>query len=359
MTRRLVQLLLASLLVLTVRGKVAAQQAATDLLAQGMRAYQSLDYDQAAAILRRGLTRTVGDTLSTAERLQALTYLGASELFRDRRDAALAAFRQIAATDPRYRPSVIIFPPQVTGVFGEARQQTKTVFFQVQQETEFRAKTEHFTARLVASSPHDVAVTITTGDGKLVRRLYDGPIADSLAVTWDGLTEERNPVQSGRYTLRVAPRAAGAGQLARQLSLEILRAKPDTQPWPAGAGLAEGTPLPLPSSSSSGPAVRSLAEGLAAAVAVVVLPSIVSHDAAGFKGRFAIAAAIGGAGIVSFFAQRSAPAVDAIAGANAAARAAARRRLEQVQQQNAQSAAEVRLIVRAGPATSVELGGGP
>src|SRR5439155_416483 len=240
MTRRLVQLLLASLLVLTVRGKVAAQQAATDLLAQGMRAYQSLDYDQAAAILRRGLTRTVGDTLSTAERLQALTYLGASELFRDRRDAALAAFRQIAATDPRYRPSEIIFPPQVTGVFGEARQQTKTVFFQVQQETEFRAKTEHFTARLVASSPHDVAVTITTGDGKLVRRLYDGPIADSLAVTWDGLTEERNPVQSGRYTLRVAPRAAGAGQLARQLSLEILRAKPDTQPWPAGAGLAEG-----------------------------------------------------------------------------------------------------------------------
>src|SRR5439155_1331599 len=139
MTRRLVQLLLASLLVLTVRGKVAAQQAATDLLAQGMRAYQSLDYDQAAAILRRGLTRTVGDTLSTAERLQALTYLGASELFRDRRDAALAAFRQIAATDPRYRPSENIFPPQVTGVFGEAPQQTKNALFQVQQETEFRA----------------------------------------------------------------------------------------------------------------------------------------------------------------------------------------------------------------------------
>src|SRR5207249_6708906 len=80
MTRRLVQLLIASLLVLTVRGKVAAQQAATDLLAQGMRAYQSLDYDQAAAILRRGLARTTGDTLSAVERLQALTYLGATEL---------------------------------------------------------------------------------------------------------------------------------------------------------------------------------------------------------------------------------------------------------------------------------------
>src|SRR2546426_11384541 len=131
MTRRLVQLLLASLLVLTGRGRAAAQQAATDLLAQGMRASQSLDYDQAAAILRRGLTRTLGDTLSTAERLQALTYLGATELFRDRRDAALAAFRQIAITDPKYRPSEIIFPPQVTGVFQEVRQQTKTVFLQI------------------------------------------------------------------------------------------------------------------------------------------------------------------------------------------------------------------------------------
>src|SRR3989442_9443057 len=127
MTRRLVQLLLASLLVLTVRGKVAAQQAATDLLAQGMRAYQSLDYDQAAAILRRGLTRTLGDTLSTAERLQALTYLGAPELFRDRRDPALAAFRQTAIPDPRSRPSEIIFPPQLTAVFGEGRHQPKTV----------------------------------------------------------------------------------------------------------------------------------------------------------------------------------------------------------------------------------------
>jgi hypothetical protein len=360
MTRRLREVLLASLLVLTARGRVAAQQPATDLLAQGMRAYQSLDYDQAAALLRRGLTRTEGDTLSTAERLQALTYLGATELFRDRRDAALAAFRQIAVTDPRYRPNEMIFPPQVTGVFGEVRKQTKTVFLQVPPETEFRAKTEHFTARLVASSPHEIAVTITTGDGKPVRRLYDGPIVDSLAVTWDGLTEERNPVQSGRYLLRVAPRTASAGQLVRQLSLEVLRARPDTQPWPAGGGVGVGDRTSLPLHSSSGPAIRSLAGGLVAAAAVVVLPSLVSHDAAGFKGRFAVAAAIGGAGIVSFFAQRSAPppAVDAIAGANTVARDAARRRLEQVQKQNAQSVSEVRLIVRAGPATLVELGGG-
>jgi hypothetical protein len=343
--------LAVTLLVLTARN-AAAQQVASDLLMQGIGAYQNLDYDQAAAMLRRSLARTTGDTLSIPDRLRALTYLGATELFRDRRDSALAAFRQIAVTDPKYRPSEIIFPPQVTGVFQEVRQQTKTVFLQVPPLSEFRAKAEHFTARLLASSPHDIAVAITLPDGRPVRQVFAGPITDSLAVTWDGLTEEGDPVKTGRYLLRVTSRATGGGHLVRQLALSIERAAPDTQPWPVRA---DGTAPPL--HAPSGPAVRSLAGGLAAAVAVVVLPSIVAQDAGGFKGRFAVAAAIGGAGLASFFAQRSAPALDVVAGANSAARDAARRRLELVQKQNAQARAEVRLIVRAtGPATVVELG---
>src|SRR5881398_1074595 len=102
--------------------------------------------------------------------------------------------------------------------------------------------------------------------------------------------------------------------------------------------------------------VASPAGGLAAAVAVVVLPSIVAHDADGIKGRFAVAAAIGGAGLASFFAQRSAPPLDVVAGANAAARDAAKRRLEDVRRQNAKALAEIRLRVRAGPATLLEQG---
>src|SRR5207245_2018981 len=85
MMRRVLQVLLVTLFVLTARS-VAAQQSASELLALGERAYQNLDYDQAAALLRRGLARATGDTFSTGERLQALTYLGATELFRDRRD---------------------------------------------------------------------------------------------------------------------------------------------------------------------------------------------------------------------------------------------------------------------------------
>ena len=69
--------------------------------------------------------------------------------------------------------------------------------------------------------------------------------------------------------------------------------------------------------------------------------------------------AIGGAGIASFFAQRSAPPVDVMAGANSAVRDAFRRRLELVQKHNAQARAEVRLIVRAAGQTTVVESGAP
>jgi len=346
MIRRLVTTLVVAALALVTRGPTVAAQSATDLLTTGMRSYQNLDYEAAAATLRKGLLRATSDTFSTPERLQALTYLGATELFRRRRDSAVAAFRQIAVTDPTYRPSAIIFPPQVTSLFQEVRQGTRTVFIRVPPETEFRARAERLTARLVASTPHDIAVAVTRDDGAVVNSLYSGPIDDSLAVTWDG-TERGDPVKSGHYLLRVTSRAAtGARQLVRQLPLEIERARPDTQAWPSPPDATSGV--------RSGPAVRSLAGGLAAALAVVVLPSIVAHDADGIKGRFAVAAVIGGAGLASFFAQRSAPPLDVAAGANAAARDAAKRRLDLVRQQNAKALAEIRLRVRAGPATLLE-----
>src|SRR2546423_5798011 len=86
-----------------------------------------------------------------------------------------------------------------------------------------------------------------------------------------------------------------------------------------GPARRDGPAPPL--HAPAGPAVRSLAGGLAAAVAVVVLPSIVAQDAGGFKGRFVVAAAIGGAGVASFFAQRSAPPPHVAAGADTAGRA--------------------------------------
>lgn len=332
----------------------AVAQTARDLVTQGVRAYRALEYDAAVALLRRSLAEGAVGTLSTAERAQALTYLGATELFRGRRDSAALAFADVVLLDPRYRPDELIFPPQVTNLFQEVRRATKTVSLAVPLVTELRARGDRFTARLFTSSLADVAVTLTRDDGAPVRDLYSGPVADSLAVTWDGSSADGMPVATGRYVLRVAPRTAGAdAPTARQVTLDIEQRAADTLPWPP----APTAPALLPERMPAGPAVRSLAVGVAAAAAAIVLPSVMAHGSGGSDARFAVGAAIGVAGVIGFVAQRPGRPLAANIRANAPQRDAWTRRLDAVRAENATRRATVRLVIRAGPIATADRAG--
>src|SRR5213082_2690464 len=127
-------------------------QSANDLLQQGVRAYQRLEYDAAVALLRESLLRRQPMALADSERARALSYLAATELFQQQRDSAAAAFRDLVRLDPRYRPDELIFPPQVTNLYEEVRRSTKVLSVQVPPVTELHARIEWFTARLVTTS---------------------------------------------------------------------------------------------------------------------------------------------------------------------------------------------------------------
>src|SRR2546429_6949987 len=81
-----------------------AAQAIASPFGAGIRAYQNLDFDQAAALLRRDLTRATSSTASLGERAQGLLYLGAADLFRGRRDPAAAGLPPLAPLEPREPP---------------------------------------------------------------------------------------------------------------------------------------------------------------------------------------------------------------------------------------------------------------
>src|SRR2546429_1040340 len=98
-----------------------AAQAIASPFGAGIRAYQNLDFDQAAALLRRDLARASSSTASLGERAQGLLYLGAADLFRGRRDSAGAAVRRPAPLDPPYRPGRPAFPPAGTNRFVISR----------------------------------------------------------------------------------------------------------------------------------------------------------------------------------------------------------------------------------------------
>src|SRR5207244_12565259 len=242
-----------------------------ELLGQGVKAYQALEYDAAAALLEQSLGRDSASGLADSLRARALTYLAATELFRGQRDSAVGAFRQLVLLNPRYRPDELIFPPQVTNLFQEVRRATRAIAVAVPPVTQLRTRLERFTARVLASSLADVAVTLAQEDGTPVRELYNGPVADSVVVTWDGRTAAGGLAENGRDVLRVAPRSPTPdGPRARQVLLEVKQEPPDTLPWPPDLT----TPTLLPERTSGAPAFRSLAAGLVVGAAAVALPSL-------------------------------------------------------------------------------------
>ena len=327
-----------------------AAQSANDLLQQGVRAYQRLEYDAAVALLRESLLRRDPAAFPDSQRARALSYLAATELFQQQRDSAAAAFRALVRLDPRYRPDELIFPPQVTNLYDEVRRSTKVVTVQVPPVTELHARLEWFTARIVTTSVQAMTVTLARDDGTPVRTLYDASVADSLALKWDGLTAAGTLPEDGHYVLHVDPRPPlEDGQRPLQVALDITQVPPDTLLWPA----PPTSPALLPERTSATPALGSLAAGAVAAGAVVALPSLFGRSGEATGARFAVAAAVSIAGLVGFFAHQPRP-IEANIRTNAPARAEWQRRVDAVKAENAKRRGSARLRIRAGPVTVAE-----
>jgi len=326
-------------------------QSAHELLQQGVRAYQRLEYDAAVALLRESLVRREPTALADSQRARALSYLAATELFQQQRDSAAVAFRELVRLDPRYRPDELIFPPQVTNLYEEVRRSTKVLTVQVPPSMELRPRTkEAFTAQVITTSVLPVQVTLAHDDGTLVRTLWNGGVAESLLVKWDGTTDAGALPEDGHYLLRVAPNpATDDGPRPLQVTLDITQEPPDTLSWPP----PPTAPTLLPERTSASPALGSLAAGTLAGGAVVALPALFGRSGEATGARFAVAAAVSIAGLVGFFAHQPRP-IEANIRANAPTRADWQRRVEAVKSENAKRRGSARLRIRAGPVTVAE-----
>jgi len=324
--------------------RAARAQSPAELLARGLSAYQDVDYDSAAAVLRAALAQPGPPALSAADRVRALAYLGATELFRERRDSAAAAFGRLLLADPRYRPDQLVFPPEVSSLFQEVRLTTRAVAVSAPPLTEIRAAGDRLIVWLYATSYHPIEVAVLRANGVLLRSLYSGGAGDSLQVLWDGRTATGTPAESGLYVLRVDSRGSD-GRVARSVDvpLDLAQLHGDTVPVPSPPAESLMSREHVPGGSG----VRALATGLAAAAAVVVLPSLVSGASAGMGERFAVAGALSVAGVAGFQVQRRPQPIPANVAANQALRLAWQRRADAVRAENAARRQEVRLVIRA------------
>ena len=340
---RSTRFLTVAAMALAAPATAARAQNPADLLERAVRAYQDLNFDAAAGLLRRVLMPQLADSLDHAGRARALTYLGAAERFRERRDSAMAAFRRLVLLDPRYRPDTLVFPPEVTRLFDEVRLRTKTVAIRVPDDTVIPLQRGSFAAWLVPSSPHNVTVGIARGDGSPLRELYAGPVGDSLDVHWDGRDSAGALAPRGRLWLTVESRVGGATMRVVEVPLELDYAL-DTVAHPAA--LKAGQLLPERASRRTG--LRSLAGGLLIGAAAVSLPQIVAPGQRSSGTRIAVGGTLALSGLVGYLAQPPGrPLPDNVA-ANQVRREDWRRRTDAVIAENARRKAGASFRVRAG-----------
>lgn len=332
-----------------VRAQAAAPVSAP--FADGVKAYKNLDFDLAAGLLRRALARLAAANAPAADRAPGLVYLGAADLYRGRRDSAVAVFRRLVVLDPRYRPDRLVFPPEVTIVFDSVRARTKAVAIVVPRDTEVTPGAGALGAWLFASSFQTVEVTLRYDDGAPFRALYAGPIGDSLLVQWDGLDAAGELPPVNRVLLRVASRAP-TGELAGilQLPLDLRIVRQDTLPWPA----PPADSALLPERAKSGPAARALLGGILVAGAVTALPAVVGGSGTASGPRVAVAGTVGLAALLGTVLHRPGRPLQANIRANQTRRDAWRKSVDTVTAENARRRGDVRIAVHAGEPAAMQ-----
>jgi hypothetical protein len=342
---------LAVTLVVAVTAREGRAQTPAEQIARGVRAYQDLDYDSAAALLRAALAPARAPALPDTDRVRGLVYLGATELFREHRDSAAAAFGRLLLLAPRYRPDQLVFPPEVSSLFQEVRLTTRAVVVSVPAVTQIASAGDRFVLWLYATSYHPVDVAILRTNGVPLRGLYSGGVGDSLQVLWDGRNDAGSPPESGPYVLRVDSRGS-AGRVVRSVEvlLDVAVVRGDTLPLPP----PPADSVLRPEHTAPGSGARALATGLAAAATAIVLPSLVAGGSGAMGERFAVAGALGAAGVVGFQLQRRPQPIPENIAANRALRLGWQRQADSVRAQNAARRRDVRLDIRAGAARVTE-----
>jgi hypothetical protein len=341
-------LLLALLLALPAT--VAAQR--PDALARPMSAYRDLDYDAAATALRAAIAAEGASRLTDEDRLRAYMYLGATETFRGRREAAVEAFRALLALDVRYRPDELVFPPEVSTLFQQTRIGLRALSVVVPPQTTIRSTADRFPIRIYAASLHEIRVSIIDASGGPVRVLHEGAVGDSLELLWngrDGLGRLREP---GPYRLRVTSRSpAGRDEREVLVPLAITREDEDTLSMPE--------PLPAsafrPETAAPTGGTKQLVTGLGAALAAVALPSIAGSGSDGGTLRFGVAAALGAASAIGFTRAKRPRALTENIEYNRRQRDAWSQEVERIRQENTARRAATRLRIESGRASTVVL----
>jgi hypothetical protein len=307
---------LLALALATLATPAARAQSPETSLAQGIQAYRDLEMESAGWLLRRALQ---SDGLSQADRKRGLCYLGAAELYRDRRDSAVSAFVQLIRLDPRYRLDRLVFTPEVQTVLEQARRRTPIVEVDARSGT-LAPRDPGLPIRLDANTPHVVVVTAEAVHGEVLDTVARARVTDTATIRWSAQGAPAGGMILGVSSLD--PR----GRVSRRMELpvQITRFPEDPLPVPE-------RPAMLPERRPAGPAFTRLALGAFFATTAYFVTPVFTDAAAP---RVMITGLFGAAGIAGFWEARPGKPLPENVLANETARAMHRAKVAKVDEEN-------------------------
>lgn len=314
-----------------------AAQTADRALSQGIQAYRELEMESASWLLRRALA---SDGLTSDKRKAALSYLGAAEFYRDRRDSALSAFGQLVELDPEYRLDEVVFPPDAQRAFEEARRKHPSVRVSARSGS-FEPNGRGLPVSLDPNTPHVVVVTFESVNREVIDTVFHDRVTKPTVVRWNARGGPRAPRPVGGYVLGVSSLDA-RGHVARRVEVpvEITRTAEHALAVPE-------PPAMLPERQSAGPAFVRLGLGVAAATtAYLVTPAFTDKSGP----RILLTGLFGAAGVVGFWEVRPGRRLPENVVANEAARSAWRARMARIEALNRRRAVGGTVHVEVGAA---------
>ncbi|MBI4503717.1 MAG: hypothetical protein HY700_21470 [Gemmatimonadetes bacterium] len=310
------------------------------LIDQGVVAYDNLDFETTADLMRRALKSPV--TLEVSEQGRALGYLGASEFFLGHRDAAVLAFRDMARLDARMRLDPLLFPPDVQRIYDEARRTVRIVQAEVPDEAELRMGQTVLPIRIIANSQQTIVVTLARESGEDRVTLYSGSITDSLDLTWDGRVGGGNTARSGKYALQVASLSGGRAFRTVKVPLQVTLERQDTLPFPRAPEQSQY----LPERSLAGP-LKGVVRGFAMGILAIGLPAAMGADTRAMIGPLVVGGAISTSGLVGLLAHPGGRPIESNITYNRRIRETWQRRVDSLTVENRRRRENVRLTIRA------------
>lgn len=303
----------------------ARAQSPEQALEQGIQAYRELEMESAGWLLRQALA---SDRLNAQQRRTALSYLGAAELYRDRRDSALAAYAGLILLEPYHQLDPLAFGPDVQAVFEEARRRTPMVEVSATKAS-FAPGDPGLPVRLRVNTPHVVVVTAEAVNGTVLDTVFRDRVRDRATAHWDasGPPGVRPPV--GGFVLGIAS-LDGRGRVSRRVTLPVHVTRSPENPLAVPV-----PPILLPETQPAGPAYTRLGLGIAAATAAYFITPVFTDSKAP---QIALTVAFAAAGIIGFWEVRPGKPLPKNVVANEVAREAWEARVAGVQQENRQRA---------------------